>query len=345
MKKISSFILIILFTSFSGYAQSLPAPLPSPIQMGAYIPGLINPRDLSNPGLSGLIAIDYNLFFSTDQYIDRNGNEVNSIDIPVLGPVPIAVDISGYINALAIAYVSPELSFLGGPRYIAVLAPLYVTADFRVALGELQDDRLTVDGGTGGFGDLGIAPLYLTWAGANDKYDITTGYMFTAPTGRYETGADDNIGLGYWNHILQLFMYYYPLPQKATAIYLGNTFEIHSKLNDVDVRPGNRYTLEYGVSQYLSARFEITVQGGYTTQVGEDSGDDVYWDTSYKDRYSTIGVGLGFWPVPTKFYTNFKWWTNYGIRQHFKFNNFQIQLIYIPGILGAKSEKGNDSEE
>ncbi len=340
MKILYLSVLVFIAASFSGYAQSLPAPIASPIQLGAYVPGLVNPRDYANPGTSGLIAIDYNLFFNTNQYYDRNGDKVDQLDFGLgYGPFPIDIDISGYINALAVAYVSPEINFLANARYIAVLAPYYATADYRVGLSELGDSTLVVDGGTGGFGDLGIAPLYLTWTFGEDKFDITGGYMFTAPTGRYETGADDNIGLGYWNHVLQLFMYYYPLPQKATALYLGNTFEFHSKVKDVDVRPGNRYTLEYGVSQYLSARFEITVQGGYTAQVGEDSGDDVYWDTSVKDRYSTIGAGLGFWPVPTKFYTNLKWWTNYGIRQHFKFNNFQIQLIYIPGVLGAKSDE------
>jgi hypothetical protein len=339
MKEFKLSLLFVMTACFSGYAQSLPAPIASPIQMGAYLPGLINPRDYANPGTSGLIAIDYNVFFNTDQYYDRNGNKVDELDFGLgFGPVPLEVDISGYINALAVAYISPELSFLGNARYIAVLAPYYATADFRAGI-SLFDSTLVTNGGTSGFGDLGIAPLYLTWSLGEDKVDITGGYMFTAPTGRYETGADDNIGLGYWNHAFQLFTYYYLL-QKATALYLGFTFETHSKIKDVDVRPGSRYSVEYGLSQYLSERFEITIQGSYSTQLSQDSGSDVYWDTSYKDRSSTIGAGLGFWPVKEIFYTNFKWWTNYGMRQHFKVNSYQIQLIYIPGILQSKADKG-----
>jgi len=128
MKKLCLFILIFIPTYFPGQGQALPNPLPSPIQSGSYIPGLINARDYTNPGISGLIAIDYNIFFNTDNYFDRNGNEINSLDFPQLGAsIPLDIDISGYINALAIAYVSPELPFLGGPRYIAVLAPYYST--------------------------------------------------------------------------------------------------------------------------------------------------------------------------------------------------------------------------
>lgn len=340
MKNIILFSFLAFLICFKGNTQSTPAPIASPIQIGAYLPGLINPRDYTNPGTSGLVAIDYNLFFKTDQYYDRNGDKVDQLDFGLgNGPFPIEIDLSGYINALLVAYVSPELPFLGNARYIGVIAPYYATADFRVGLSELSDSTLEVNGGVSGIGDLTIAPLFLTWSLAEDKFDITTGYMFAAPTGRYETGADDNIGLGYWNHVFQLFTYYYLL-QKATAIYLGNTFEVHSKIKDVDVRPGSRYTIEYGVSQYLSERFEVTVQGGHSWQVGEDSGSDVYWDTSYKDRNSTIGVGLGFWPVKEIFYINCKWWTNYGMRQHFKANTFQIQLIYIPGILQGKADKG-----
>ena len=339
MKIIVLFLSVFLSAHFLTNAQSLPAPIASPIQLGAYIPGLVNPRDYANPGTSGIVVIDYNVFFSTDEYYDRNGNKVDQLDFGFgAGPFPIDIDISGYINALAIAYVSPEINFLGKARYMAILSPYYATADYRIGLSELADSTLVVDGGAGGFGDLGIAPLYLTWTLGEDKFDITGGYMFTAPTARYETGADDNIGLGYWNHLFQVFTYYYLL-QKATAIYLGNSFETHSKVKDVDVKPGSRYTLEYGVSQYLSERFEVTVQGGNTWQVGEDSGDDVYWDSSYKDRNNTFGVGLGFWPVKEKFYTNIKWWTNYGMRQAFKVNSFQLQLIYIPGILVGKNDK------
>ena len=339
MRKLCLVTFYLISVSYFCLAQSPPAPIASPIQMGAYLPGLINPRDFANPGTSGLVAMDYNVFFNTDQYIDRNGNAVDEFDLGQGSrPFPIDVDISGYINALAVAYISSELSFLGNARYIGVLAPYYATADLRVGLSELVDSTLVVKGGTSGFGDFGFAPLYLTWSLGEDKFDITTGYMFTAPTGRYETGADDNIGLGYWNHVFQVFTYYYLL-QKATALYVGNTFETHSKVKDVDVKPGSRYTIEYGVSQYLSERFEVTVQGGHSWQVGKDSGSDVYWDTSFKDKYSTIGAGLGYWPVKEIFYLNFKWWTNYGIRQHFKFNSYQLQLIVIPGWLRAKADE------
>lgn len=331
-----------LFVCITVQGQSIPDPLPSPIQTGAYLPGLISPRDFANPGTSGLVALDYNIFFNTNEYFDKQGNSVNSIEIfpePMTVKVPIETDIGGYINALAIAYISPEIKALGNARYIGCISPYFSTANFKATLNTSIDSTYTISGSTGGIGDIMVAPGYLSWSDANSKFDITAGYLFSAPTGRYETGADDNIGLGYWNHVFQVFNYFYLMPKKASALFIGNTFETHSKIKDVDVKPGNRYTLEYGLSQYLSERLEITAQGGHTWQIGEDSGDDVYWDATYKDKYSIIGLGLGYWPIKQTLYLNAKWMTNYAIRQHFKYNSFQLQIIFIPNILKAIADK------
>ncbi len=326
MKKFIWLLFILPASTYLAYGQLPPAPIVSPMQTGAYLPGLMNPRDYTNLGTSGLIVMDYNVFYSTKDYYDRNGNNADILDL----------NLSGYLNVFAVNYVSPEISFLGNARYLGFISPYYSTSSYKVGVDELP--ALNLKGSVSGFGDLGIAPLFLTWSLGEDKFDLTAGYVFTAPTGSYETGADDNIGLGYWSHDFQVFTYYY-LRQKATALYLVNTFETHSKIKDVDVRPGSRYTIEYGVSHYLSESFEVTLQGGNTWQVGEDSGNDVYWDSSIKDRNSTIGAGLGYWPVKEKFYANLKWWTNYGMRQHFKVNAFQLQLIYVPGVLQGKADK------
>lgn len=74
------------------------------------------------------------------------------------------------------------------------------------------------------------------------------------------------------------------------------SYEWHVNLKDVDVKPGSRFILEYGISQYLFERLEIRLQGGHAWQSGEDSGSDVYWDTSVKDPISILdggGVGKG----------------------------------------------------
>ncbi|MGI9545937.1 MAG: transporter [Flavobacteriaceae bacterium] len=326
---LSSLILLTI----SGIGQALPEPpLASPVQVGFYLPGVIAPRDYANPGFSGIFAFDYNLFFRADEYIDRNENAVNSVDfVGQLGSVPINVDISSYLNALLIGYSSPEIPWLGNARYLALLSPYYSTIDIRASY-SLITQETTIKQNTGGFGDFMVTPILLSWA-LEDKVDITTGYYFTVPTGRYETGADNNIGLGYWNHVFQLFGYYYPFnTQKATAFFIGNSIEMHSDIKDVNVRPGSRFSLEYGISHYLHPRWEVFIQGGNIWQISADSGSDVYWDTSVKDRFSNVGGGVGFWPVPGKFYANLKYMNSYGESQHFNTRFWGIELQWIPWI-------------
>lgn len=308
----------------------------SSAQSGGYVPGINGVRDYANPGQDGLFIFDYNIFVNANSFYDANGNKVNSIEGSQGNTIPLDIDISGYINSLMLVYASPKLSFLGNAQYICVVAPNYTTAKATIGLGELLNGK-TVEGGASGFGDLSVAPLMLSWS--LDKFDFTGGYLFYAPTGRYETAADDNIGLGYWSHIIQMASYYYPKPDKSTAFMFTPSYEFHGKIKDADVRPGSRFIMEYGISQYLSKKLEVTLQGGHAWQMSEDSGSDVYWDTSVKDQMSVFGLGIGYWFL-TNLYANAKYTGSYGLKQNFKTNMFQLQIILIPNVF-KKKESGS----
>ena len=333
MKSIFNLLFCLLITVGSSAQEQ---PQASPILSGGYLPGIMGVRDYANPGSDGLFVIDYNIFLSANTYYDRDGNKSNSIDLaPELGgSIPIDVDISGYINSLMFVYASPKLEFLGNAQYLFIAAPNFTTTNLGVGLGELTNGK-TIEGGASGFGDITIAPFMLSWG--SEKFDLTAGYLFVAPTGKYETGGSDNVGLGYWSHVVQAAAYYYPLPEKATAILVMPSYEWHGNLKDVDVKPGSRFILEYGISQYLSERLEITLQGGHAWQSGEDSGSDVYWDTSVKDQMSIFGGGIGYWLKPNVLYANAKYSTTYNNKQHFKANTFQIELLLATDFLKKKN--------
>ncbi len=336
-KKFNLLCCLLITASIFGQVQ----PQASPILSGGYLPGIMGVRDYANPGTDGLFVIDYNVFLSANTFYDRDGNKSNSLDlVPELeGSIPIDVDISGYINSLMFVYASPKLEFLGNAQYLFIAAPNFTTASMAVGLGQLANSR-TIDGGAAGFGDITIAPIMLSWG--SEKFDLTTGYLFVAPTGKYETGADDNVGIGYWSHVVQAAAYYYPLPQKATAILVMPSYEWHGNLKDADVKPGSRFMLEYGISQYLSERLEITLQGGHAWQSGEDSGSDVYWDARVKDQMNILGGGIGYWLKPNVLYANAKYSTTYNNKQHFKTDIFQIELLLTTDLLKKKTKKPID---
>ena len=93
------------------------------------------------------------------------------------------------------------------------------------------------------------------------------------------------------------FGYYYPNVDQSTALMLGLTYEINTKMKGEDFNPGNRFSLEYGISQYLSDRFEFRIMGGHNWQVSDDKGEDIFWDPSYHDRKSTLAFSPAYWAV------------------------------------------------
>jgi hypothetical protein len=319
-------------------ASPTQAQVASPLQAGHYAPGVLNIRDMGNPP-PGLFVSWYNWVPWTNTYIDRNGNELSSINLSELDPdLPdVDVDISGTAFAAvpALIWASP-FTFLGGARYLAMVSPTFAVADYTILAdpsGTGFDSTTTevIEGSVSGLSDLYVVPVGLSWG--SEFLDFTFMYGFYAPTGRYTTGAEDNIGLGFWTHQFQGFTYFYPLPEKATAIMGGLTYELNTKIDDVNVKPGNRLSLEWGISQYLSERFELGVQGAHNWQVSDDTGEDMIWDPTYRDRKSSIGFSMGFWPWKNRLYVSGKYAFDFGIRQRFKNNNLMLNFLFLTNAL------------
>jgi hypothetical protein len=319
-------------------AGPLRAQVASPLQTGHYVPGIANIRDYAAPP-PGLFVIGYNWFTSSNSYVDRNGEKFTTLNPsridPALPDIDVDVELSGFAAVPALAWASP-FTLLGGARYVAVIGPNWATADFSFVAdpggpGSDPSEGAFTEGSVSGMSDLFVAPLGLSWA--LGQFDATVFYGFTAPTGRYTSGADDNIGLGFWTHQLQGFGYFYPFPDQSSALMAGLTYEVNSEIEDQDVRPGSRLSLEYGISQYLAPWLELGVQGAHNWQVSEDEGSDVFWDPSFFDRKNTLLFSAGFWPVDQRLYVAAKYGFDYAVRQRFDSNHLMLNLIWLPGAL------------
>ncbi len=168
------------------------------------------------------------------------------------------------------------------------------------------------------------------------SFNLTTTYSFAAPTGRYTTGADDNIGLGFWTHMFQGFGYYYPFEHQATAFMAGLNYELNGSIKDADVKSGNRLSLEYGLSQYLTEWFEFSVHGAHNWQITDDSGSDVFWDPTAHDRKSSLMLGAGFWPWAGRLQLTARWGFDYDARQRFDNSNVMLNVIFVTGLLDGR---------
>ncbi len=81
---------------------------------------------------------------------------------------------------------------------------------------------------------------------------------------------------------------------QATAFMTGLTYELNSGIKDVDVNPGNRLSLEWGVSQYFNSWFEFTIHGAHNWQITDDTGTDVFWDPAAHDRKNSLMLNVTF---------------------------------------------------
>lgn len=65
---------------------------------------------------------------------------------------------------------------------------------------------------------------------------------------------------------------WYPDADKKWAVSVLNRYEISMKKDDVDLTPGQAYTVEGGVSYNLGGTYDLGVVGYYQQKVTEDSG-------------------------------------------------------------------------
>ena len=335
--------LLVCIIASLVFSVPMKAQVVSPMQTGHYTPAAQGVRDMANP-VPGLFPIWYNMFASSNKFMDIDGNEVNNLN-QIFPNVPgidrdITYDVKAFATIPMIFWASNKIPFLGNANYMAGVAFNYVTMDATVTTNKYWpaiDTTITrSDGGTlSGFSDMFFIPLGLSWG--LGKADVTIIYGFAAPTGKYEPDADDNVGMGFWTHQVQGFGYYYPVEEKSTCIMLGMTYEMNGKIKDSELKPGSRFSLEYGLSQYVSGRLELYAQGGHNFQVGDDSGDDVYWDPGKHDRKSTAAFGITYWLWPERLFVSGKYGFDYGARGRGLTNYFMVNFLFIPNILtGSK---------
>jgi hypothetical protein len=112
----------------------------------------------------------------------------------------------------------------------------------------LEAPTLGLDQNTGtGLTDLYLQPINLGWH--TNNADFIAGLGVFAPTGRYEVGADDNLGLGMWT--FELFggatLYF----DEAKSWHIATTafYETHTKKEGSDIQVGDILTFEGGLGK------------------------------------------------------------------------------------------------
>lgn len=158
--------------------------------------------------------------------------------------------------------------FLGGPLFSWVTPKKIFGANyaFTVALpiaNTALEAPIFGENPSPGLSDMYIQPVNLGWH--FKRADVTGGYGFYIPTGRYSPGATDNTGLGMWGHELFIGSTVFFDDDKKWHAASNASFEFHSDKKDSTAHVGDLLTLEGGLGRDF-LKGGVTVGAAYYAQ-------------------------------------------------------------------------------
>lgn len=246
---------------------------------GVYPAGM----NVTNGGSAPAAGFAYSNLFIVNSRDKRVGADGETL---ATGEQSILLDLS------TIAWGSPG-NVIGGARFGA-------TATIILSKNSLTSDIEGSLGGGSGLGDLFVQPIILGWT--KGQLDLRAAYGIVAPTGRFEAGADDNVGSGYWTHALSSGVSYYLSESRSSSLSAFAMYELHEKQETTDIRPGDTLTLDASWMRVNSSRSDRLFQYGAVAyaqwQTTDKRGPGVSPEEA-REHYRVYSLGLATglaWP-------------------------------------------------
>jgi hypothetical protein len=232
-----------------------------------------------NSGVSAAPGLTYNnsfLFYARGEQKGGDG------EVLATGQQAVLLDMNTFLWASG-----DPIAALGGGRFSsAVTIP--------IANNSLSSSTQGAISGGGGLGDAYFQPVILGWHA--ERADIRGIAGVLAPTGKFNAGAKDNVGNGYWTPVVAAGETFYLSADKATTISLFEMYEWHTTQSGTHIRPGETFDLDYSVMRAFAFRAESRLQVG---MIGYGA-----WQTTAKtgpattaaeqaQRYRVNGLGIG----------------------------------------------------
>jgi hypothetical protein len=120
-------------------------------------------------------------------------------------------------------------------------------------------------------------------------------YGFLAPTGRFEAGASDNVGSGYWTHTISSGQTFYLIGNKRLILSAFQMYEFHTTQEGTDIHPGDTFNLDYSLMGALPVSQDVQLQMGVVgyeqRQTTAKTGPTISPAAS-EERYAVNSLGL-----------------------------------------------------
>lgn len=233
-------------------------------------------------------------------------------EILATGKQSVVMDLNSFI------WVSKRKIF-GGARFS-------MSATLPVANNSLTSDLTGPISGGGGFADSYYQPFILGWE--TKQVAVRAVYGFLAPTGRFKTGANNNVGSGYWTHALSSGQTFYLTRDKATSLSAFQMYEIHGTQKATNIHPGQTLDLDYSLMQTISLRSSRRLQlglVGYGQWQTTDKSGPTITAAQAKAHYKVNALGIGSnLNLPMKINIGFKYFQEFSNRSTFQGHSVQI---------------------
>jgi hypothetical protein len=247
------------------------------------------------------------LFYSRNRSVGADGA------VLATGSNSVLMDMNGFV------WGSSKQVF-GGARLAA-------SATLPIANNSLASDVDGAISGGGGFADSYYQPVILGWG--TERAEIKAIYGFLAPTGRFDAGEDDNVGSGYWTHVVASGQTFYLTADKRTAVSAFQMYEFHGTQESTGIRPGQTLDLDYSVTRSFPLREDMQLQlglVGYEEWQTTDKTGPTVTPEQAAAHYSVNALGftanLGF--PAREVGLGFKYFKEFSNRSTFQGNSLQI---------------------
>jgi len=265
-----------------------------------------------NSGVTPAPGLTYNnsfLFYSRDEQKGGDG------EVLATGQQAVLLDMNTFVWAN-----SQRITSLGDARFSCA-------ATIPIANNSLSSSAQGAISGGGGLGDAYFQPVILGWHA--QRADIRAIVGVLAPTGKFNAGAKDNVGNGYWTPVVAAGETLYLSTDEATTISLFEMYEFHTAQSGTHIRPGETFDLDYSVMQafplHAESRLQVGVIGYGAWQTTAKTGPDITAaEQAQRYRVNGLGVGLNLLLPTQKVILSLKYFDEFSNRWTYQGYSLQI---------------------
>jgi hypothetical protein len=213
------------------------------------------------------------------------------------------------------------------PKEILAGAKLSVSATFPIARNSLTSDVTGPISGGSGFADSYYQPFIMAWETKGAA--IRAAYGFLAPTGSFNAIASDNVGSGYWTHVVSSGQTFFLTADKATSVSVFQMYEFHTTQESTNIHPGQNLDLDYSITHTIPAGTNVRLQlglVGYGAWQTTDKTGPTITAAQEKDHYkvNALGVASNVTLPAQKLSLGFKYFEEFSNRSTFEGHSIQF---------------------